>query len=387
MNVLIIRNYPSYMSVKNNTYNIQEVGLAKALVRRGNRCDIIFWTDKNEETIEVPVSDSQEGKVIIYYKNGKTALKNTLFIDCKDLFSHYDVLQPCEYNQIEAWMLARKYPDKTVIYHGPYYSSFNKRYNLMCKVFDTFFLHSYKKRNTQFIAKSELAKDFLKSKGLQNIDIAGVGIDAEMLVDINSNYDQPIYQKMKSGTAQFKLLYVGKFEERRNIPFVFEVFKRVNLVIPDSMLYMVGTGEKTYIDHCWEYAKDIGIFEKIEWQERIEQKYLSEVYKLSDCFILSTYYEIFGMVLLEAMYYKTLVITNKNGGSSTLIEDGINGLLIDSWEPEKWAEKIIDYLQNPQKREQLTKRASETIEESFTWDKLAPLFEKYYEKKIEQGAK
>ena len=96
MNVLIIRNYPSYMSVKNNTYNIQEVGLAKALVRRGNRCDIIFWTDKNEETIEVPVSDSQEGKVIIYYKNGKTALKNTLFIDCKDLFSHYDVLQPCE---------------------------------------------------------------------------------------------------------------------------------------------------------------------------------------------------------------------------------------------------------------------------------------------------
>ena len=46
MKILIIRNYPSYMAVKNNTYNIQEVGLAKALIRKGHICDIVFWTDK-----------------------------------------------------------------------------------------------------------------------------------------------------------------------------------------------------------------------------------------------------------------------------------------------------------------------------------------------------
>ena len=33
------------MAVKNNTYNIQEVGLAKALVRQGHVCDIVFWTE------------------------------------------------------------------------------------------------------------------------------------------------------------------------------------------------------------------------------------------------------------------------------------------------------------------------------------------------------
>lgn len=55
MKILIIRNFPSYMAVKNNTYNIQEVGLAKALVRKGHFCDIIFWTDKAEETVDVPV--------------------------------------------------------------------------------------------------------------------------------------------------------------------------------------------------------------------------------------------------------------------------------------------------------------------------------------------
>lgn len=39
-----------------------------------------------------------------------------------------------------SWHLAGKYPEKTVIYHGPYYSPFNKNYNRMCRVFDAFFV-------------------------------------------------------------------------------------------------------------------------------------------------------------------------------------------------------------------------------------------------------
>lgn len=35
MKILIIRPWPSLLDVTKNTYNIQEVGLAKALVKRG----------------------------------------------------------------------------------------------------------------------------------------------------------------------------------------------------------------------------------------------------------------------------------------------------------------------------------------------------------------
>ena len=118
MKILIIRNYPSYMSVKNNTYNIQEVGLAKALVRKGHDCDILFWTKNEPETIDVPVDSF--GHIRVFYRKGKTLLKNTVFFNCEDLFEKYDILQPCEYNQMQSWILAKKYPQKTVIYHGPY---------------------------------------------------------------------------------------------------------------------------------------------------------------------------------------------------------------------------------------------------------------------------
>lgn len=65
------------MAVKNNTYNIQEVGLAKALVRKGHICDIVFWTDKKEETITIPVDDA--GSIHVFYRHGMTMLKNTVY--------------------------------------------------------------------------------------------------------------------------------------------------------------------------------------------------------------------------------------------------------------------------------------------------------------------
>ena len=122
MRILIIRSYPSYMDVEKNTYNIQEVGLAKALVRKGHVCDIVFWTDKEEKNITIEVENY--GNVNVFYRQGKTALKNTVYTNCAELFKQYDILQTAEYNQMQSWLLAKQYPQKTIIYHGPYYSHF-----------------------------------------------------------------------------------------------------------------------------------------------------------------------------------------------------------------------------------------------------------------------
>lgn len=53
------------------------------------------------------------------------------------------------------------------------------------------------------------------------------------------------------------------------------------------------------------------------------------VYQSCDAFSLPTRYEIFGMVLLEAMYYGLPTFTTYNGGSSTLMNQE-NGIIINS---------------------------------------------------------
>ena len=378
MKILIIRNFPSYMAVKNNTYNIQEIGLAKALVRKGNICDILFWTDKKEEDITISVDDC--GEAHVFYRQGKTKLKNTIFRGCDDLFEKYDVLQPCEYNQIQSWLLARRYPHKTVIYHGPYYSNFNKRYNLVCKVFDALFLKSYIKLGTRFIAKSSMAKEFLENKGIkpEDVCVAGVGIDTQMLSTKESICEEMLYLQMKEDADSLRILYVGRLEERRNIPYLLDVFSEVKKKCSIAKLYVIGTGDEDYVKMVFDYAQELGIRDDIVWQERMEQKYLSEVYQLADFFLLATHYEIFGMVLLEAMYYRTVVLTTKNGGSSTLIDNEKSGYIIELKNKETWADIIVETYSDRMRMEQIQDNASKTIKENFTWDKLVDTFLEQY---------
>lgn len=367
------------MAIKNNTYNIQEVGLAKALVRKGHICDIVFWTDKQEETVEIPVSDG--GVIHVFYRHGKTKLKNTIFSDCGELFDRYDVLQPCEYNQMQAWLLAKKQSDKTVIYHGPYFSSFNKRYNLMCKVFDAIFLKEYIKLGTKFLVKSNMAKEFLVDKGIQpsNIRVVGVGIDVEMLSSGTDVCNEALYLQMKEDEDYLKVLYVGRFEERRNIPFIFDVFNKLLHQCPNAKLYMIGSGKSDYVNNAFDYARKLGIHDYIVWQEKMEQKYLSNVYTLADFFLLPTEYEIFGMVLLEAMYYKNVVLTVRNGGSSTLIENGKNGFILERLDAAEWANCIKEIYEDKDRMKEIQKNASSKIMNQFTWDTLADGFIEQYQ--------
>lgn len=45
MKFLIVRTYPSEMNIE--TYNVQEIGLAKAIIRKGYDCDVALFTKSN----------------------------------------------------------------------------------------------------------------------------------------------------------------------------------------------------------------------------------------------------------------------------------------------------------------------------------------------------
>ena len=105
--------------------------------------------------------------------------------------------------------------------------------------------------------------------------------------------------------------------------------------------------------------------------QRIENPQLKFIYPLAKAFLLPSKLEIFGMVLLEAMYLKTPVITSYNGGSATLIEGKETGQIIKDFDSGLWAEAVEKYLNNPQYVKKITSNAEKLIREKYNWEFIA----------------
>lgn len=364
------------------TYNIQEIGLAIALRKLGHECDVMSISDNNQFSKNEVCINNQT--ITIYSVKAIVALKNGWFKNIDAILDSYDILQVCEYNQVYTWHLAKKYKHKMVCYHGPYYCDFNHNYNKMAKVFDMFFVNRYRKLNTCFITKSGLAKEYLNSKGLSNVHSVGVGLSTSFLHNI-TNEELPELAPIKEMNC-LKLLYVGVIEPRRNSLFMLDILNELKMKGVNYKLIMIGRYKnETYKNVFNARVHELGLSDNIYYIPRVEQKFLSKVYANTDIFLLPTIYDIYGMVLLESMYFGIPTVTSINGGSDMMIENGINGFIIPKFEAKVWAEKVIELSNDKEYCKKIGEAAHKTIVEKFTWDRLASQFINIYEQKLKEG--
>ena len=85
MKILIIRTFPSIMDL--NTYNIQEIGLARALVARGHECGVIFYNGKVSDKIEKLIfqKNKVQYEIKIYWLKGYSFFKNGFMLAIKKI--------------------------------------------------------------------------------------------------------------------------------------------------------------------------------------------------------------------------------------------------------------------------------------------------------------
>ena len=386
MRILIVRMFPYEMNIKN--YNVQEIGLARALIEAGNECDIVFYTN-NERSYEQLIQVGNQKKIKIYWIKGKNYFKNVKYEeDIFEIIKRYDVIQLSEYDQLQNIEIIKKANKPIVIYHGPYYKEFNLdnfKYNIKCKIQDALFINKNKEyMEVPIIAKSKLAEDFLRKKGFKNVFTIGVGLDTTRLnnnIETNNNFINRLQEEKNKNKFKY-LLYVGKIEKRRNIKFLIKVLYDVLIQRTDVRLIMVGNGNDKYKKNIFKFAKKLGVYDKIYYKENIGQDDIASLYKVSDIFLLPTSYEIFGMVILEAMYMGVPTITTINGGSSTVVNNNENGFVCSLKKRNDWVTHIIRLMESKDVRNKISNNASNKIKNEYTWNFLSSRFIDVYEEAI-----
>lgn len=379
MKILIVKDAPGEIKSQKLTYNIQEFGLAVALRKLGHECDVMSVSDDGCFHQETVVIGGQ--RLTLYSAKAIVALKNGWLKDVDEILSRYDIIQICEYNQMFTWHIARRYRHKMVCYHGPYYCDFNHNYNKMAKVFDLFFVNRYRKLNTCFITKSRLAKDYLEKKGLRNVHAVGVGLSSSFLGEEEVS-TLPEIETIRVFDC-LKLLYVGVIEPRRNSLFMLDILKELVDQHIEFKLIMIGRYKNdAYKEEFEQKVEKFELSKYIYYIPKMEQKYLSKVYANTNIFLLPTIYDIFGMVLLESMYFGMPTITSVNGGSNMMMVNGENGFVLETFEAKQWADLIVRLSKDKELCKAVGENAHRTIVEHFTWDKLTPTFLDIYKSKL-----
>jgi glycosyltransferase involved in cell wall biosynthesis len=118
---------------------------------------------------------------------------------------------------------------------------------------------------------------------------------------------------------------------------------------------------------------------KIRYLGDVDQATLLAEHQKASIFVLPSFFEPFGIVLLEAMACETPVIATRTGGIPEIVKNGENGILVPVNDPLKLA-KAIDYLlENKDARIKFGKAGRKWVTENFSIEVLVKRLCKIYE--------
>lgn len=145
------------------------------------------------------------------------------------------------------------------------------------------------------------------------------------------------------------LLYVGSLIERKNLLTLFEAMA-LTQTMSDVPLVIIGEGA-AYKKRLKAKAEQLGISHKIIFLPNVPTEDLPALYQASTLFIYPSFFEGFGIPIVEAMNSGTPVITSQ--GSCFPEVGGDAALYVDPQEPQSIADAIMNVLENPTLREEM----------------------------------
>lgn len=115
-------------------------------------------------------------------------------------------------------------------------------------------------------------------------------------------------------------------------------------------------------------AKELGVEDQIKFLGWVKNK--RTFFEDIDIFVLPSRYETFGIVILEAMLYKTPMIVADSWGPKDIIRDGVDGLLFSRDNEDEMPEPLANQIEKLYNDEELSRKMAESAYQRF-WEKYS----------------
>lgn len=192
-----------------------------------------------------------------------------------------------------------------------------------------------------------------------------------------SRFSVPKESKAHS-RKDIKILFVGRLETPKDPLTLLEAAQIVIKQHPEARFTLVGDGD-LYSD-CRSYIKENHLENNISMTGWLNN--VAKYYQTYDIFALSSIYESFGLIFLEAGYYHLPTVATNVEGIPEVVADGETGLLCNPRDPETLAKNIIYLIEHPEERKRIGDNAYNRVTSLFTSEKMVKSYKQLYEKEL-----
>jgi glycogen synthase len=228
-----------------------------------------------------------------------------------------------------------------------------------------------------YVALTPYEADYVASRGARGdrVHVAGVGVDLAGYAGVTRDE-----AKWRLGFDRRPLVgFIGQLGQHKGLDTLLRAMPAVWRAEPDVNLLVAG-GRTLFADQAERIMAAWP--ESLRKRSRFYPGFPSErkpwMFGALDVLAYPSGYESFGIAYLEAWAVGTPVIGARAGAVPTVIEDGVDGLLVDYQDADDLARAILDLLRDPSRAKAMGEAGRAKVLARFTWERIAAEFRRVY---------
>jgi len=272
-----------------------------------------------------------------------------------------------------AWLLAKKLGIKLQIQiHGDYFGSGYWRKEVLLNRLKYYLGCFIIKKADSIRVVSNRTKDSLIKMGILSDKITVVPIFTEAI-------SKKLEVREKKNDERFVFLTAGRLVPVKNIGLQIKAIEEIAKKYPAVELWIVGDGpeRKEYELQIAGHKLEKNI-KLLGWKNNLD-----EYYNQADVFVLTSNYEGWGLVAIEAASFGLPIIMTDVGCAGEIIKDGESGIVIPVGGERGLKKTMVELIENEELRKRLGQNALTAVSSLPDQEQSWQLYKKSLEKAFE----